>query len=140
MIVLLVRFLLRSNSQSPSNCPLSPRVPGVFVQRQWSGAVGNGLTSAPAASIDASSDGRFSGLVLLVELRTDADFYVVATLEERHGSPSVADEFTARCKTWLEDIWNGRYLRPGAQFMSSTAMPPPAQTKLHHFIRTKKSS
>ena len=36
--------------------------------------------------------------------------------------------------------WNGRYLKPGAQFMSSTAMPPPAQTRLHHFIRMKKSS
>ncbi len=54
--------------------------------------------------------------------------------------PSFADEFKAPYKTWLEDIWNGRYLAPGAQFMSSTAMPPPAQTKLHHFIRTKKSS
>ena len=136
----LVRFLLRSDSQSPSNCTLSRRVPGVFVQRKWSGGVGNGLTSAPAASIDASSDGRFSGLVLLVELRTDADFYVVAMLEECHGSPSFADEFKARCKTWLEDIWNGRYLKPGAQFMSSTAIPPPAQTRLHHFIRMKKSS
>jgi hypothetical protein len=135
-----VRFLLRRDRQSPSNCPLSRRVPGVFVQRQWPGGVGDGFTSAPAASIDTSADGRFSGLVLLVELRTDADFYVVATLEERHGSPSFADEFTARCKTWLEDIWNGRYLAPGAQFMSSTAMPPPAQTRLHHFIRMKKSS
>ena len=87
-----VRFLLRSDSQSPSNCTLSRRVLGVFVQRKWSGGVGNYFTSAPAASIDAGPDRRFSGLVLLVELRTDADFYVVATLEERHGSPSVVDE------------------------------------------------
>jgi hypothetical protein len=115
-------------------------VPGVFVQRKWFGGVGNDLASAPTAPIDASSEGRFAGLVLLVELRTDADFYVVATLEECHGSPSFADEFKAPYKTWLEDIWNGRYLAPGAQFMSNTAMPPPAQTRLHHFIRMKKSS
>jgi hypothetical protein len=94
-----MRFLLRSDSQSPSNCPLRGRVPGVFVQRKWLGGIGNSFTSAPEASIDASSDGRFSGLVLLVELRTDADFYVVATLEECHGSPSFADEFKARYKT-----------------------------------------
>ena len=104
-----VRVLLRSDSQAPSNCTLSRRVPGVFVQGKWSGGVGNDLASAPTAPIDASSEGRFAGLVLLVELRTDADFYVVATLEECHGSPSFADEFKAPYKTWLEDIWNGRY-------------------------------
>ena len=72
-IVRLVRSLLRGDSQSPSNCTLSRRVPGVLVQRKWFGGVGNCFTSAPAASIGASSDGRFSGLVLLVELRTEAD-------------------------------------------------------------------
>jgi hypothetical protein len=36
-------------------------------------------------------DRRFSGLVLLVELRTDADFYVIAAPEECHGSLSFAD-------------------------------------------------
>ena len=132
-----VRVLLRSDGQSPSNRPLSRRVPGVLVQRKWLGGIGNGFTSAPAASIDASADGRFTRLVLLVELRTDADFHVVATLEECHGSPSFADEFKARDKTWLEGIWNGRYLKPGAQFMSSTAIPPPAHTRLHHFIRNE---
>jgi hypothetical protein len=54
--------------------------------------------------------------------------------------PRFADEFKARYRKWLKDIWNGRYLAPGAQFMSSTAIPPPAQTRLHHFIRMKKSS
>ena len=108
VLVRSVRVLLRSDSQSPSNRPLSRRVPGVLVQRKWLGGVGNCFTSAPTAPIDASSDGRFAGLVLLVEFRTDADFHVVATLEECHGSPSFADEFKARYKAWLEDIWNGR--------------------------------
>ena len=97
-----MRVLLRSDSQSPANCTLSRRVPGVFVQRKWFGGVGNCFTSAPAASIDARSDGRFSGLIFPVELRTDADFYVVATLKECHGSPSF--ELTARHKKWLKDI------------------------------------
>ncbi len=98
-----VRFLLRGDSQSPSNCTLSRRVPGVFVQRKWFRGVGNCFTSAPAASIDASSEGRFSGLVLPVEFRTNADFYVIATLEECHGSPH--SQMSSRlAKKWLEDI------------------------------------
>jgi len=100
----LVRFRLRSDSQSPSNCTLSRRVPGVFVQRKRSGGVGNDFTAAPAASIDARPNGRFSGPILLVELRTDADFHVVATLEECHGSPLFVDDLEARCRRWLEDI------------------------------------
>jgi hypothetical protein len=60
----------------------------MFVQRKWLGGVGNCFTSAPAASIDARSDGRFSGFIFLVELRTDADFYVIAAPKERHGIPS----------------------------------------------------
>ena len=79
-------------------------MPGVFVQRKCLGGVGNCFTSAPAASIDAGSDGRFSGLIFLVELRTDADFYVVATLKECHGSPSFVDELTARHEKWPKDI------------------------------------
>ena len=75
-------------------------------QRKWFRGVGNCFTSAPAASIDASADGHFTRLVLLVELRTDADFYVVATLEECHGSPSFADEFKARDKAWWEGNQN----------------------------------
>jgi hypothetical protein len=35
-------------------------------------------------------DRRFSGFVFLVELRTDADFYVIAAPEECHGSLSFA--------------------------------------------------
>jgi hypothetical protein len=93
--VRLVRLLLRSDGKPPSNCPLSRRVPGVFVQRKRFRGVGNCFTSAPAASIDARSEGRFSGLIFLVELRTDADFYIVAALEECHRRPSFA-ELTAR--------------------------------------------
>jgi hypothetical protein len=50
-------------------------------------------------------DRRFAGPVFLVELRTDADFYVIAAPEECHGSLSFA-EFSASnsavsCgKTW----------------------------------------
>ena len=83
-VVRLVRFLLRGDSQSPSNRALRRRVPGVFVQRKRSRGIGNGFTSAAAASIDARPEGRLSGLILPVELRTDADFHVVATLEECH--------------------------------------------------------
>jgi hypothetical protein len=36
-------------------------------------------------------EGRFVGLVLLVELRADADFDVVAAPEQRHQSSSFAD-------------------------------------------------
>jgi hypothetical protein len=100
----LVRFLLRSDSQSPSNCTLSRRVPGVFVQRKWPRSVGNGFASAAPASIDARPDGCFSGRILLVELRTDADFHVVATLEECHGSPLFVDHLEACLRKWLEDI------------------------------------
>ena len=84
----LMWFLLGGDSQPPSNRPLSGQVPGVFVQRKRLGGIGNSFTTTPAASIDAGSAGRFSGLILLVELRTDADLYVVATLEECHESPS----------------------------------------------------
>jgi len=72
---------------------------GMLVQRKWLGGLGTDFTSAAAASIDASADGRFTRIVLLVELRTDADFHVGATLEECYGSPSFADEFKALCKT-----------------------------------------
>ena len=100
----LVRFLLRGDSQSPSNVTLSRRVRGVFVQGKWPGGVGNDFTAAPAASIDTRPDGRFSGPILLVEFRTDADFHVVATLEECHGSPLFVDDLEARCRRWLENI------------------------------------
>ena len=94
-------FLLRGDSQPPSNRPLSGQVPGVFVHRKRLGGIGDGFTTTPAASIDAGSAGRVSGLILLVELRTDADFYVVATLEECHESPSfvVAAEHRPYCRT-----------------------------------------
>jgi hypothetical protein len=81
-------FFLRGDGQPPSNCPLSRRVLGMVLQRKRCGGLGNDFASASAASIDARMVGFFSGLVLLVELRTVADFYVVAAPEERHGSPS----------------------------------------------------
>jgi hypothetical protein len=83
-----VRFLLRRDGQPPSNCPLSRRVPGVVLQRKRFGGLGNDFASASAASIDAWMVRCFSGLVLFVELRTAADFYVIAAPEERHRSPS----------------------------------------------------
>jgi hypothetical protein len=63
----------------------------VLLQRERSGGLGNDLTSASLASIDAGMVGRFSGHVFLVERRADADLYVVAALEECHGSPSFAE-------------------------------------------------
>jgi hypothetical protein len=84
----LVRFFLGGDGQSPSNCPLSRRMPGVVLQRQRFGGLGDDFASASAAAIDTRMVGCFSGLVLLVELRTAADFYVIAAPEERHRSPS----------------------------------------------------
>ena len=82
-------FLLRGDGQSPANCALSRRVPGVALKRKRFGGLGNDFASASAASIDARMAGCFSGLVLLVELRTAADFYVIAPPEERHRSSSL---------------------------------------------------
>ena len=84
-----MRFLLRGDGQSPSNCPLSRRVLGVVLRRKRFRGLGNDFASASAAPIDARMDGCFSGLVLLVELRAVADFYVIAAPEERHRSSSV---------------------------------------------------
>ena len=83
-------------------------MPGVFFQRKWFGGVGNNFTSAAAASIDARPNGYFSGPILLVELRTDADFHVVATLEECHGSPLFVDDLEARYSKWLKDLGRDR--------------------------------
>jgi hypothetical protein len=101
----------------------------VFVRRKWFGGVGNYFTSAPAASIDTRSDGRFSGLVLLVELRTDADFYVVATLEECHGSPSFVDELKARYKKWLEDIGPDCWSAVAKAISTQVVAPSPADKR-----------
>jgi hypothetical protein len=100
-----VGVVLRGDSQSPSNDPLSRCVPGVFLERERFAGLGNDFTPASPASIDAGMERRFSGLVLLVELGTDADFYVMAPPEECHGSRSFA-EFDAsnstvtRGQTW----------------------------------------
>ena len=81
-------FFLCGDGQSPANSPLSRRVPGVVLQRKRLRGLGNDFASTSAASIDAGMVRCFSGLVLLVELRTDADFYVIAAPKDRHGSPS----------------------------------------------------
>jgi hypothetical protein len=60
----------------------------MVLQRKRFGGLGNDFAAASAASIDAWMAGCFSGLVLLVELRTVADFDVIAAPEERHRSPS----------------------------------------------------
>lgn len=80
-----MRLLLRRDRQSPANSPLGCRVPGMVLQRQRCGGVGNDFASASAASIDGWVVGRFAGIVFLVELRADADFTVVAAPEARHG-------------------------------------------------------
>jgi hypothetical protein len=54
----------------------------MFLERERFAGLGNDFTPASPASIDAGMDRRFSGLVLLVKLRTDADFYVMAPPEE----------------------------------------------------------
>ena len=81
-------FFLVGDGQSPSNCPLSWRVLGVVLRRKRSEGFGNDFASASAASIDARMVRCFSGRILLVELRTDADFYVIAAPKDRHGFPS----------------------------------------------------
>ena len=124
-----MRFLLRSDSQPPSNYALSRRVPGVFVQRKWPGGVGNDFTAAPAASIDTRPDGRFSGPILLVEFRTDADFHVVATLEECHGSPLFVDDLEARCRRWLEDIGRDRWIPVAKAVSTQVIVPSPANVR-----------
>jgi hypothetical protein len=113
-----MRFRLCSDGQSPTNCALSRRVPGVFVPRKGSGGVGKGFTAAPAASIDARPDRSFSRRILPVELRTDADFHVVTTLEECHGSPLFVDGLEAYCRRWLEDIGRGHRM-PVAKAVST---------------------
>jgi len=45
---------------------------------------------------DAGMVGCFSGIVLFVELRTDADFYVVAAPEARHGPPPSSQAATVQ--------------------------------------------
>jgi hypothetical protein len=62
----------------------------VFLERERLAGLGNDFTPASPASIDAGMDWRFSGLVLLIELGTDADFYVMAPPEECHCSLSFA--------------------------------------------------
>src|SRR3954467_793091 len=84
----LVWFFLRGDGQTPSNCPLSRRVLGVVLQGKRLEGLGNDFASASTASIDARMVRRFSGLIFLVEIPTDADFYVIAAPKERHGSPS----------------------------------------------------
>ena len=84
----LVGGWLRGDSQSPSNCPLGRRVLGMVLQRERFKRLGNDFATASPASIDARMAGCFSGLVLLVERRTGADFYVIAAPKECHGPPS----------------------------------------------------
>jgi hypothetical protein len=83
----LVWFWLRGDSQTPSNYPLSWRMLGVFLQRERFEGLGNDFASAAPASIDARMARCFSGPILFVERRTDADFYVIAAPKERHDHP-----------------------------------------------------
>jgi hypothetical protein len=94
----LVRFVLRGDGQSPSNWPLGRRVPWVSICRERLGGLGDDLTATSPASIDSRMNRRFSGSVLFVELRTDADFYVVAAPEQRHDRPP--SSITLAPTTW----------------------------------------
>jgi hypothetical protein len=62
----------------------------MFLRRERFVGLGDDLTSAAPASIDARMEGYFVRLVLLVELRTDTDFHVIAAPEQRHDSSSYA--------------------------------------------------
>ena len=57
---------------------------GVFLQRERFEGLGNDFASASPASIDARMARCFSGPILFVERRADADFYVIAAPKERH--------------------------------------------------------
>ena len=107
-------FFLRGDGQTPSNCPLSRRMLGVLLQRKRFEGLGNDFASASPASIDARMIRGFSGLILLVELRTNADFYVIAAPKECHGSPSF-DEFGRRY-----EIQRHLYVGTSVQTGSST--------------------
>ncbi len=74
----------------------------MFLRRERFIGLGNDLTSTSPASIDTRMDGRFFGLVLFVELRTDADFHVIAASEQRHESSSVADHIGPEYAEWLQ--------------------------------------
>lgn len=113
-------FPLCGDRQSPSNSPLGRCVLGVVVRRKRPGGLGDDLGSASAASIDAGMVGHFSGIVLLVERRAEADFYVIAAPEARHGSPLLGSQTAtvqsakggdALCRgsgICLEERWKGR--------------------------------
>jgi hypothetical protein len=60
----------------------------MFLGRERLIGLGNDLTSASAASIDARMDRHFFGPVFSVEFRTDADFHIIAAPEQRHESSS----------------------------------------------------
>jgi hypothetical protein len=65
---------------------------GMVLKRQRLKRFGNDFASASLASINPGMARRFSGSIFLVELRTDADFYVIAAPKERHGRPSFDKE------------------------------------------------
>jgi hypothetical protein len=69
----------------------------MFPQRQRLGGVGDDFTSASPASIDARMLGRISRTILPVEVRTDADFHIVAAPEECHRSSSWRKDVAAYC-------------------------------------------
>src|SRR5258708_5205663 len=101
-----VWFLLRGNSQPPSNCPLSRRMLGVFLQRKRLEGVGNDFGPASLAPIDAGMPRCFSGPILLVELRTDADFDVVAAPKQCHESPSFDDFGASVSAVPCKQMWD----------------------------------
>jgi hypothetical protein len=86
----LVRFVLCSDSQSPSNWPLGRRMPRMILRRERFRALRNNLASTSSASIDSRMDRCCFRLVLLVELRAYADFYVIAAPKHRHDRPPSA--------------------------------------------------
>jgi hypothetical protein len=69
----------------------------VFLQRQRLGGIGHDFASTSSASIDARMLGRFSGPILPIEVRTDADFHIIAAPEECHRSSSWPKDVAAYC-------------------------------------------
>jgi hypothetical protein len=79
----------------------------VFLRRERFVGLGNDLAATSPASIDARVDWQFPGPILLVELRTAADFHVIAAPEQRHDPFSFADHFGPDYAEWLGPAYAG---------------------------------
>ena len=85
-------------------------MPGVFVQRKRFKRRRQLLPHPHPLHRRCRSDGRFSGFVFLVELRTDADFDVVAAPEECYGRPSFAELNAGNSAVSCGQTWDSAHL------------------------------